>query len=262
MLSKQTQNIYSMRATGRVNCIGLQALLKLKRRHDIFLKLWDHFTKAEDSVVIDIAIPKMDPMVFVVVPTKSEKSYKKSNKDVEVFASSRNELRAQVHFPECFSILADSEEVVQGLLVPKVVKAITDYKDYIEVIHFTDAWNHSKYSKVLRFVFKLPTDDMEKLHSLTTMSLFFIDQIASFNLPSQTFDKLSKWRNKIVAAALKPKPEDLQEAMQKRQEEKRRKEQEKYEQMTPEQKAKEDQRRSKKEAKKKSQGQRFKVAYG
>jgi len=263
MLIKQTQNVYSMRATGRINCVGLQAVLKLKRRQDIPSRIWDIFNKSSDTLVIDVAmLPEMEPMVFVVVPTKSEKNYRKSNKDIDKFVTPRPAYQKLPNF-ESFSILCDSDEVVESLLIPKVQKVIGDYRNYIEAIHFTDQFpHHQRFKKVLRFIFKLPpSKQMEDLMLLTKMALFFIDQVAAVVLPPATKKKAMSLRTQAQLAAQKEKSEERQEAIQKRQEEKRKKEQEKYDSMTSEQRAKEDQRRAKREAKK-AQGHKFKVVYG
>jgi len=260
MLTKQTQNVYSMRATGRINCIGLQAVLKLRRRQDILSRIWDIFNKPNDTLVIDVAmVPEMEPMVFVIVPIKSEKSYRKSNKDIEKFATPRPAYQKLPNFPESLSILSDSDEVVEALLIPKVVKVIGDYKNYIEAIHFTDHFNHMQYNKVLRFIFKLPPNKMEDIMLLTKMALFFIDQVAAFTLSITAKKKAMSLRTHAQLAAQKEKSEERQEAIQKRQEEKRKKEHEKYDQMTPEQRAKEDQKRAKRDAKK---ANKLKVVYG
>jgi len=263
MLTKQTQNVYSMRATGRINCVGLQAVLKLRRRHDLPSRIWDLINKPIDSLVIDVAmLPEMEPMVFVIVPTKSEKNYRKSNKDVESFTSPKSTYQKLPNFPDSLSILSDNDEVVEALLVPKVVKVLANYKHYIEAIHFTDIFNHSRYTKVLRFVFKLPSvEKMEEITKLIEMALFFIDQVAAVTLSASAKKKASVVRAQAQQVAQKEKSEERQEAIQKRQEEKRKKEQQKYEHMTPEQRAKEDQKRSKRDAKK-SQNHKFKVVYG
>jgi len=71
MLFKRTQNAYSMVATGRINCIGLQALLKLKRRQDLLSRVYDFIVRSDDTLVMDIAMNNLDPIVFALVPKKT-----------------------------------------------------------------------------------------------------------------------------------------------------------------------------------------------
>jgi len=258
MLFKRTQNAYSMIATGRINCIGLQAVLKLKRRQDFPSRVYDFLVRSDDTLVMDIAVQNMDPIVLAIVPKKHIRSYRK-NKDIESFTNQKL-THSIPDFPENFAILSDSEESPQLLLTPDIVHTIRDFYQYINAIHISDSFP-GQYKKVLRFIYKIPSvDKMEDIRILLMMALHLIDVMATFHLSGPAKKRLQNLRNQAHLATEKEKEkEDSKEALEKRQEEKRKKEQQKYEQMTPEQRAKVDQKRARREAKR-NQG-KVKVVY-
>jgi len=257
MLVKRTQNAYSMRATGRVNCIGLQAVLKLKRRQDLPSRIYDALVKTEDLLVMDIAMQHMESIVFAVIPKKQAKSYRKQ-KDIQYFTNPKLNFNFP-SFPDNFTILSDSAESAELILTPDIVSTIRDHQQYIQTIHFTDQFT-GQYKKVLRFIYKIPpVDKMEDMRVLLLMSLHLIDQLSKLHLSYQTKKKLQTLRSQAQMAAEKEKEDEKKEELEKRQDEKRKKEQEKYEQMTPEQRAKVDQKRARREAKR-NQG-KVKIVY-
>jgi len=254
MLFKRTQNAYSMIATGRINCIGLQAVLKLKRRQDLLYRIYDFFTKADDTLVMDIAMNNLDPIVLAIVPKKQVRSYRK-NKDIESFTN-QTLSHSIPDFPDALTILCDSEEAPQVILTPDIVHTIRDNQQLIQAIHITDNFPGKVYKKVLRFIYKIPpVDQVEEMRIIILMALHLIDVLASLHLSFQSKKKLLNLRNQ----ATEKDKEDPKEVQEKRLEEKRKKEQQKYEQMTPEQRAKVDQKRSRREAKR-NQG-KVKVVY-
>jgi len=72
-LIKETNSKFILIATGRVSCVGLQATLELKKRHDLAHVLWDLFRSSKDLLTIEIALDEGQPFVFALVPSKDEK---------------------------------------------------------------------------------------------------------------------------------------------------------------------------------------------
>jgi len=238
----------------------MQAVLELKKRHDIFYTLYQLFKKTKDKLILDIVLEKMEPFVFALVSNKLVKDFRQNTKDIKFFTKVREV--SNEDFPDDkFTCLSECTEILPDLLSSKVLDVFNNIGDSIELIHFSDQFPHKAHKQILRFVFYLPTNpqEMENHRTLLTMAMYFIDHVSTVGLTSETKKKAAERRALAQAEEAKEKAEERQEAQRKKQDEKRKKEDERLKKLTPEQLAKEEARMRKKESKRNS---KMKVVFG
>jgi len=251
LLIKESQCQFRLAATGRLNCIGLQALLDLRKRHDLIAVTWNFFNPSQDILIIDVALEHMDPFIFAVVHKSKEKKFRKDHKDVEKYASTHS----IPNLPDGMIVLTDTKELIPVFLHEEVIKTLDMYKDVIEVIWFTDQNPFFQYNNTLRFIFKIPkrVETVEsRMKTPIKMVLHFIDKVATTKLSKEAKDKSAKTRSVVARANAKQSHEEMQERAQKRKLEKQQKEKEDLENLTPEEQRKRERRVQKKEMKKKN----------
>ncbi|EFA86472.1 DUF1682 family protein [Heterostelium album PN500] len=253
VIVKVDPNTYTFTCTGRINCQGALVTITLKKRQDLFSVIFDLVGYADpDRVTIEVAMNNevMEPMIFAVIKNKALKSFRENNNDIELFASKQT---PPLHLNDSYTVLGDTECLPSLLLKPEVVSVLNKYESYFESMHFTDhSLINPKYPKTLSFSYKLPKiKDIDNIHQLTLMSMYFIDYIASASLPKNI--KAEKLREKQREAVFKQTHLERQEAAQKKKYEKEQKEKEKIAKLTPEEQRKRDEKEYKKELKKKQQ---------
>jgi len=121
----------------------------------------------------------MDPFVFAIVKRSSEKQFRKDHQDLAKYGSS-------LPMPGLsdFVVVTDCEWLISSLLPKEVMSTLTTYKSQLLSIHFTDQNDlyASKYKKILRFQFKLPSDP-QILTTCVRMCFFLIDHVAKTRIP-------------------------------------------------------------------------------
>jgi len=259
---KQSQNVFTLSATGRQHCVGLHSIVELKRRHDLMFKIIGMFSPSYDKLTIDIAMDNdMAMMVLGIFPNRNEKSIKKEPelKDILRFAKYR-QIQAKAFPSDKLVVYSDSLEVVEALDDAGVFHDLAENHAAIESIHVTDQclWN-SKYKKSMRLVFLLPdARNMDSLESLMDLSMYLIDVIGKIKLSPQANTKACRAREDHAAA--QRTKDDVKQEQERKQEEKYKRDQEALEKMSPGEREKEEKRRAKKILKKK-QNAKVKVMY-
>jgi len=260
---KESQNIYKLKATGRINCVGVQATLQLRKRHDLFSLIVEIFSPAEDVVTVDILMNEdaMETFVFALVRRKEEKKFRKSSTDLVLFAPGT--VSSLPGVPSSFVVCSECEELISDFINPEVQATLTKYENLFKRMHFSDQGLVSSTNKKnLQFVFKLPENDtdMEGIQILTRMAFYYIDLVARTNLGKTAKQKTTQNRNKALEKASKEAHEQRQEAAQQRKIQKLQKEKAALENLSPEAQRKAEEKLQKREMKKRVP--KFKVSYG
>lgn len=199
-------------ASGRELCHSILVQLELKPRQDLLSLAYSLFYRWEDTIFVDVpmANSKMPPFVFSIVRDVDVKFCWKSMIDIALFT---REVPLEL-LPRNLVCLTDCSELVPHLLTPKVVRILFDFRDEIELVHFSDQNSHSGfgpnsiYAKALRFRFKFPkrVQDSAKL-----MQLVFdcIDLVGSVDLSPMALADAKAARRKAkgkIAALVQQKP--------------------------------------------------------
>jgi len=151
---------------------------------------------------------KLDSFVFAVVPSTASAAYKEAHPDLNNFASSYTFDELQ----NCI-VLTDAPEVAKSLsktslLTPYVVKTLKENAKLWEAIHFTDSstFGYSQYSKVLRFVFKLPSSMevmQQHMDPLMKLVIHMIDAATHLKLSEKQRNDNNAMRNELRAKIAK-----------------------------------------------------------
>jgi len=260
---KETQNVFHLNAAGRIHCQGMQATLKLRKRHDFLSTLQELLFPVEDQLVITFAMnaDEVDPFVFVLLRKKDEKAYRKNNPDVG-FTNAAQQVPG---LPSSLAVCSEHEDLVNDLITShkEVVQTLNKLEPLIISMHFSDQGLVSdKHKHTMQFVFRLPrVEDMQQLAVLTKMALYLVDVVATTKLSKQACAKSEKHRVRLQEAAQKELRQQQEEAAQQRKLEKRKKEKEALAKMSPEEQAKWEEKQYKRELKKKQSG-RVKMVVG
>jgi len=254
VLTKENQHTFTVQATGRLNCVGVQATLNLRKRHDLVSLLLELFSKNQDIVTLDVLLEETacEPFVFAVVKKKDERKFKKANPDT-VFCGGGGQVEG---LPRSLVVLSELEELTSTFLTSQyeVLQTISKYENAFLKMHFTDqAVLSSKFPNSLSFEFKLPEDtsQMTQLALLTKMAFHLVDLVTRTKLSKLGRQKTEKNRAKVIELTEKSAHQQRQEAAQQRKLEKLQQERLKYETMSPDAQRKYDEKQYKKELKKK-----------
>nr|BAJ95502.1 predicted protein [Hordeum vulgare subsp. vulgare] len=244
---KESNYSYKVVAEGRQNCIGLQATLELRKRHDLLSVVTELLWKANDVLTIDVAMSDkaMEAFVFAVTKKKEDKRTKKASTDLNEFTS----IYSVPSLPS-MSILTETFELTDEILKPEIIAALNANENEFIKMHFSDQDTLSpKYKKMLHFQFR--ANDLNKLNTLTRMAIALIDIVADVNFNPRIKAKSDKNRSAATEKAEKLKNAQRQEAAQQRKFDKKQEEKKKWASLSPEEQAKREEKEAKKEQKKK-----------
>eukprot|EP01103_Thecamoeba_quadrilineata_P009817 TRINITY_DN1996_c0_g1_i1.p1 TRINITY_DN1996_c0_g1~~TRINITY_DN1996_c0_g1_i1.p1 ORF type:complete len:386 (-),score=73.93 TRINITY_DN1996_c0_g1_i1:1000-2157(-) len=209
-LIKESNYKFSTSTSGRINCVGLQAVLDLKKRHDLFSSFASFFVSSSDTLTIDIPLNEvtMDRFVFAIVRKKEEKQMKKDLLDLKYVGKHESPL-----LPPNFVILTDSDELIDQIIHKEVEMTLKKYAHLVQSIHVSDLNPfYAKYHKVIRFVFLLPQlDEMSSLDTLMRMTIHFIDLLRRIRISKQAKIKIDRDRTKIAQITIKEKEKERSE---------------------------------------------------
>jgi len=260
-LIKESHSAFVLKATGRVNCIGAQVTLQLRKRQDFVTHfIIESILGTTDTIIVDVLLDDnaMDSFVFACVRKKEEKKYRKAAADLSQFtkaAQSLDELNSS------FVVISEVDELVNRFMTQSVTAALNKplAQDFIRM-HFSDQGIASPgYPRSLQFEFKIP-NDQEKQAAMMNFVFYFIDRVATTQLSKPAKQITDKHRQKVQEAALKEKLAQRQEAIQQKKIEKIQKEKEKLDKLSPEEQRRMEEKMAKKEAKKRVP--KMKVLFG
>lgn len=263
VLVKESQHTFRMNGTGRAYVKGIQANLRLQRRHDLVGRLYSRFwSPARDLLDIQIAMndDALDTIVFALTKNREAREVQKEFSDISSYTKS---VKIPQETPKSDSTLdadmwtayAEAKELTNAILDAPTRATLNKYKDAVRLVHITDQYaGHKEYKKVLHIVFYLPPlDRMEELRTLLRMVFHLVDHVAKFQLPANIKQGIEKARSKVMS---EEKKEELEAAQEKRDQEKLDKRREKMKGMDANERAdfeeKERQRKMNKRMKKMS----------
>lgn len=247
ILIRESQHTYRMICTGRANCIGLQVNIRLNRRYDIISMLYGFFSPSSDLVDIQVALNDscMDSFVFALTYSMEGREMIKELKDITTLTKN-NKVEG---LNNQFVVHSEFRDATSILLRDTVKSTLNKHKDLMRLIYITDqSIQNTRYKKVARFVYALPTKDrFNDLMTIFKMTFFIIDRIKDFKLNPSQKKKASERRFDLTK-------EERKQAIEEKKEELQRK---KYENATPEQIEK----WKKKELKKRANANKIKIVH-
>lgn len=238
VLIKESQHTFRMNGTGRAFVKGIQANLRLQRRHDIVGRLYSRFwSPARDLLDIQVAMndDALDTIVFALTKNRDAREVSKDFADLALYTKS---VKIAQEAPktdasldsDVWTVLAEAKELTPLVLDQATRATLNKYKDVVRLVHISDQYaGHKEYKKVLHVVFYLPAlDRMEDLRTLIKMVFHLIDHVAKFQVPANIKQGIEKARSKVVS---EEKKEEMEAAQEKREQEKLEKRREKMKNM-------------------------------
>jgi len=260
-LIKESQAVFKLKATGRINCVGVQATLQLRKRQDfVSCYIMETIFGTVDTLLVDVLLEEstMDSFVFACLKKKEEKKYRKATPDIAQFTKNAQSVEG---LNSAFVVVSEVDELVNRFMPQSVVATLNKplLNEFVRM-HFTDQGIVSpNYPRSLQFEFKL-TSDAEKLASMMKLVFFLIDRVATMQLSKPAKQVTDKHRQKVEEAIQKEKVAQRQEAIQQKKIDKVREEKEKLDKLSPEEQRRMEEKMAKKDAKKKIP--KMKVLYG
>eukprot|EP01087_Luapelamoeba_hula_P025092 TRINITY_DN979_c0_g1_i1.p1 TRINITY_DN979_c0_g1~~TRINITY_DN979_c0_g1_i1.p1 ORF type:complete len:434 (-),score=107.65 TRINITY_DN979_c0_g1_i1:18-1319(-) len=252
MMTKESPNEFRLVATGRRNCVGLEASIKLRCRHDLFTSLYYLVSPTDDLATFEVALrpDKMQPYTLVVASKRAERGLLAQFPEIkEQTIAVNHNIDELAKVP--LGVWTDCPEAVQLALTRDVALTIAKYSNLFVSLYVTDQSKNSTYKKLLRVTYRIPPkEEIEQLDTLMRMLFYFIDSLPKIKLPPSAKARAEKRRNQLMLEARKAKQAAQQEKAQAKKQEKLA-EQKKV--MTDEQRAKLEQK-ERRRALKKRQG--------
>lgn len=219
-LDRISANEFSVTATGRIHCRGLQATLRLRRRQELFLYVLDLFQKKEETLTIEIPLLNMEPFVFAVGHPKSIKELQEKYTDLTDFAK---KVQAR-NIPDSLQVLTESVDVADALFTKQVMLTLEKYESTFQYAFVTDQSNiNPHFPKMLRFQFVYGKQEIKLLFR---MAIHFIDAVSRLRLSKQSRADAQSSRAKLEMLRFKSTHNERQERAQQRKLEKLRREKE------------------------------------
>ena len=135
---KESHNVFKLKATGRVNCVGLQATLELKKRQEPFTcYIVEPLMNTSDTLNIDILLEDngMDNFVLAILKKKEDKKYRKTVRDLSAFAVGNY---SPDSLDDSLTVVTETEEVVNQIVRGAVAETINKFAKYLVRVHISD----------------------------------------------------------------------------------------------------------------------------
>lgn len=225
-MEKISQSEFRFRATGRRNCLGMQATLKLIKRQDLVSIAINFVRPQEDTVLLEFPLDaSAEPFLLCLVKSSLQKTIISQFTDVPLYAKPLSSLSRQ---PAGFSVFSDAPDMASSLLGDsQVASALHQCAADLQYIHYTDQNSLSKtYPKIIRVCFKLPSRErMERILPLVQASFAIVDWFSRVQLKNEDRAFQQKLRALASKTLSKAEQEQRKEQQEKEAAEKRESEQ-------------------------------------
>jgi len=183
---QQSNSCFKLYCTGRRNCKGLLATLKLRNRNNLFSWFYSFLFSGQwrDTLILEYSLENLE-MVFAIFPLISLNTWRRLLTDVRIYAKHRV---SSPKLPKDLVCYTHSPQLLNRLILPRIQRVLNDFTDIFRMLHFTDknTYHHQLEPKVLRFEISIP-DDMSRVQTWLRMSLHFVDEVARIYPLRQNF---------------------------------------------------------------------------
>lgn len=251
LFEKISQSEFRFTATGRRNCLGMQATLNTIKRQDLLTTVYNLIVPQQDKILIELPLQLDGPsFVFFLAKTNLVKSLVAQYKDIPNFSRQQPALNKTF---SGFTVQSDVSDTAALILSDqRIARAVRDGAQDLQFIHLTD---HSVgiqgITKILRVGMRLPSADrIDRIEELMEMVFNLLDLVCQVNLTAadKTFQaKIHSVANKLQSKA---ELEQRKDQIEKLAAEKREAEKKRYESLTPGEQEKYDLKKQRREAKK------------
>ena len=194
--------------------------MQTKKRQDLIYTLYDIVVPEKDTIVIDLPMQTVTPVVFAVVPRRKVKQMTETNLDVKKLTG---------HFKignltEAYEVLGESAESVDSIIDNHVVKRLNEMVGLFLSIHYTDLKINSQSPGHLRVILNATHKSPEQFLPGMELVLYLADKMAGYKLPNSLKNTALRVREEFNKSKEKEDLEKHSEELRKKKEEKLRKE--------------------------------------
>lgn len=239
-LLKESDNVYLLWASGRVNCTGLLVQLQMCKRHDLFSVLVGLVRPERDTMtmVFQLAPEDMDHVMLAVGSKKTLLKMHKEYEDLHNFCQ-QPKPGSRMGLKDALFVLPEFAESCSAFLTPSLCALLNKHSDRLESLHISDQYTGfvtdsddsevvvvRKAQKRIQISF-LMSGSGAGLQPLLQLALAILDHVKSIRLSKEAREKANKNRAKVAQTLDKLQHSQRQEAAQARREEKKKAEKEK-----------------------------------
>jgi hypothetical protein len=263
-LIKESDDTYSIWASGRVNCDGFLAQIKLQQRQDLLSILLSFMWPQTDSVTIVLQLGEadMDSIILAVGQRKTLTKMQQEYEDLNRYCSQPRPAK-RLGLDSDLHVLYEAFEVAGTVLSPPIVSFLNQYASLLDSLHISCLYTGylpdgedsnevvliRKPQNRLQMTFKL--GDAGDGDDVVRFALGLLDHVKTTRLSREAKEKAQQNRNRVAQDKEKLQHQQRQEAAQARREEKKRLEKERMlQEEDPEKARKWEQREHKKQMRK------------
>lgn len=249
-LQKESENVYTLWCSGRVNVEGMLVELKFIKRQDMIGVISQLIRPSSDQLLVKVHLDEMDSFVFSLATKKTAGRLAKEMTDISTFCPEKKSPE-KFGLGSQFVMMNELGEVSSTILGDhKVTAVLNKFPGLVDFFHFSDQYSGPKQPegtegrdtqpaklpevrKALVFGFNFPgrgnpsMDAIEGMKPLLQLVFHLTDKIRRFKLSKEGKTKAEKNRARVEEAFLKATHAVRAEQAQQKREERKRVEREK-----------------------------------
>ncbi|CAI8047981.1 Coiled-coil domain-containing protein 47 [Geodia barretti] len=239
-LIKESDDVYTVWASGRINCDNFLAQLKLLQRQDLLSLLLSFIWPKEDlvTIVMQLGEGDMDSIIMAIGQKKTLTKMQQEYEDLNRYCTPPRPAK-RLGLDSDLQIVCEAPEVAQAVLNQQIVTFLNRYAHLLQSLHVSneytgflpDADDSAEVTVIrkpqnrLEMTFKLGgIDDGD---DIVRFALTLLDHVKTTRLTKEAKEKAQKNRNRVAQDKEKLQHQQRQEAAQARREDKKRMEKEK-----------------------------------
>jgi len=230
-MTRDADHVFSIWCSGRISVNGLLATLRLNKRQDAMSAIYSTYIQpTSDRMILRFSMEKMEPLCFVLGKSSAVKDVFENYPDAATFCADKIRSADKLGL----SNMSYVAETVDSLSVfdKKMCNLFASAKDSLISLHVSDSFvgprvpdgeDTEPISKVCIFVFDMK-DVQQNATQFLKIAVYFVDQLAKFNLGKEAYEKHKRRRAKQAEAQDRIRHQERQEEIARKKEETRREE--------------------------------------
>lgn len=231
-MNRDADHVFSIWCSGRISTNGMLATLRLNKRQDALNSIYfSYIQPTADKMILKFTMERMEPMCFVIGRSTSVKEILENYPDVTNFCNDKIRSAEKIGLSS-MSYVTESTDALAVFDKKMIGSLLGAGSDALVSLHVSDSFvgprvpdgeETDPLTKSCIFVFEMK--DVQKCATqYLKMAVYFVDQLAKFNLNKDAYEKHKKRRAKQAEVADRQRHQDRQEELAKKKEDNRREE--------------------------------------
>mmetsp|Transcript_9407 Transcript_9407/g.15349 ORF Transcript_9407/g.15349 Transcript_9407/m.15349 type:complete len:366 (-) Transcript_9407:1042-2139(-) len=201
LLFAENARCYRFYASGRRYCKSILVELDLRPRNDVLMFCYSLVSTWKDTISIDVPMEDtMKPFIFSLIRRVDLKYAKQTLPEVDKYT---RQVPLEL-LPRSLWCLTDCSDLVPHFLCVSIVKALSHYEDYIELIHISDQNAYTGFGpnktekKALRMRFVMPPK-LEDCQELLKIAFHLIDLVGTVHMSETDVESALETRKRMTS---------------------------------------------------------------